>query len=137
MLLAVAPKEVPQDSCFLLEINFAYNYSLTLESKVYCILAVKATTLATQQSDSVLGARAKRIWQKVKNKVPSRKKLGIIAVKQQIRHNKCHLILPNNEHTCYISKGPLLIERFLKHRPPHSSSILALLKSNKHQRKPD
>ncbi len=33
MLLAVAPEEVPQESRFLLKIDFAYNSILTLESK--------------------------------------------------------------------------------------------------------
>jgi hypothetical protein len=48
-LSSIAPKEVPQDSRFLLKRNFA-NGHMTLESKAYWILAIKAA-LAAQKKE--------------------------------------------------------------------------------------
>ena len=104
-----------------------------LETKTYWILAMN-TALAAKRSNSILGSRARRARKQVATKIPSRKKLGITEVERQIRSNKWHL--PYQDPGKF-DDNQLTLERYLKRKQPHSSSLVAQLKSNKCQRKPN
>jgi hypothetical protein len=69
-LARTAPEDVPAESQFLLEINFSNLTKSHIQSQKYWILAVNAA-LTTQQCQLALGARAKRIKDKVNWKLPS------------------------------------------------------------------
>jgi hypothetical protein len=55
----------------------------------YWILVVESA-LTAQGLEAARGARAKCIHSKLNSKLPSRKKLGVIVIKQQIRTNRMH-----------------------------------------------
>jgi hypothetical protein len=80
----LAPEDVPEASRFLLDINFTDISRFHIETQKYWTLAVNAARTA-QELDLARGARAKRAKQKVNAKILSRKKLGIVAIEQQIR----------------------------------------------------
>jgi len=79
----VPPEEIPDDSRFLLEINFTDLAKSHLETQTYWILAMEAAIKA-KSLESARGARAKRIRRRLNTKIPGRTKLGITAVEQQI-----------------------------------------------------
>jgi hypothetical protein len=99
-LAGIAPEDVPAESWFLLEINFSKLSKFHIESQKYWILAVNAM-LAAKQCQSAIGACARQVRNKVNRKLPSRTKLGIVAIKQKIRSDLCHLLLCQEEHTRY------------------------------------
>jgi hypothetical protein len=134
LVSSITPKEVPQECHFLLEINFAGGHMI-LELKVYWILAVKAA-LATQNKE-LAQDRPKRICSLVNTKIPSKKKLGITDVKQQIRADKGHCISTEKEHMHYNPEDHHTLENYLKRKHPHPSSPTASLKSNNHHCEPN
>ncbi len=135
VLLELSPDEVPEGSRFLLEVNFTELTSAHLETQRYWTMAVNAA-LTASQLESKQGARSKRTRYKINRKLPSRKKLGIVAVEQQIRSDGMHQApsptLSNNSHQQHQTTLNSLV---IKH--PHPSSMLTSLKSNKRLRKPD
>jgi hypothetical protein len=88
-LSELSPDEVPEGSRFLLEVNFTELTSSHLKTQHYWTLAINAA-LTAKQLDSGRGARSKWTRHKINRKLPSRKKLGGVAVKQQIRSNEMH-----------------------------------------------
>jgi hypothetical protein len=78
------PEEVPEESKFLLEINFGNLNRSHIETQQYWIIAIQAAITAGRRT-AAAGRRAKRIKLKVNLKTPSRKKLGITAAEMQIR----------------------------------------------------
>jgi hypothetical protein len=133
-LSSLAPKDVPKASHFLLKINFTKLSKFHIETQKYWTLAVKAARTA-QELHLARGARVKRAKQIVNTRIASRKKLGIVAIEQQIRTDCMHQQAPQNdiipEQHLQIS-----IDRFAtKH--PHPASIAGALRSNKHLYKPD
>ncbi len=107
LLSSITPEEVPQENCFLFEKNIA-NRHMTLELKAYCILAVKAVLVA--QNKELAQDQPKRIRNLVNTKIPSKKKLGITDVEQQIQADKPHCISTEKEHMCYNPKDHHTIE---------------------------
>jgi hypothetical protein len=85
----VAPKDVPKASHFLLEINFTNLSRFHIKTQKYWTLAVNVARTA-QELDLARGARAKQAQQKVNAKIISIKKLGIVAIEQQIRKDGMH-----------------------------------------------
>ncbi len=69
-LSSITPEEVPQESCFLLKINFAEGH-MTLELKAYWILATKAVLAA--QNKELSQDWPERIRNLVDTKIPSKK----------------------------------------------------------------
>ncbi len=134
-LLELSPDKVPEGSRFLLEVNFTELTSSHLETQRYWTLAVNAA-LTAKQLDSGRGARSKRTRHKINRKLPSRKKLCVVAVKQQIRSNGMHQAqsstLSNSGHQRHQTTLSSLIIKC-----PHPSSTLTSFKSNKRLRKPD
>ena len=82
-LSEVAPDKLPESSRFLLEIIFLEFSKHHLETQRYWTLAVDAA-LKANALEQARGVQAKRVWQKLNTKVPSRRKSGIAAVKHQI-----------------------------------------------------
>ncbi len=136
LLAGLAPEDVPTNSQFLLEINFSDLNKSNLESQKYWILAINAALIA-QQRQLALGAWAKRIIDKVNSKLPSRTKLGIVAVEQQIRLDQRHVLTRQEEHTRFQNSNQSSIHGFFTKKCPHPAAIMSLLKSNKCLQKPD
>jgi hypothetical protein len=67
----------------LLEVNFTELTTSHLEIQQYWTLAMNAA-LTAQQLNQQQGAHLKRAHQKVNIIIPSRKKLGVTAIEQQI-----------------------------------------------------
>jgi hypothetical protein len=127
-LSSLAPKDVPKVSRFLLEIIFTELSKFHIQTQKYWTLAVKAARTA-QELHLARGARVKRAKQKVKARIASRKKLGIVAIEQQIRTDGMHRREPQND-TILDQHSQILIDRFTtKH--PHPASIAGALRSNK------
>jgi hypothetical protein len=83
-LADTVPEEVPKGSKFLLEINFCDLTKSQIENQQYWVIAIQAAITAGQRKTAA-GGRAKHIRHKVNLKTSSRTKLGITAVKAQIR----------------------------------------------------
>jgi hypothetical protein len=130
----LAPEDVPKASRFLLEINFTNLSRFHIKTQKYWTLAVNVARTA-QGLDLARGARAKQAKQKVNAKIVSRKKLGIVAIEQQIRKDGMHRSITQTgtfpEHHLQT-----LIDHFVA-KQPHPASIVAALRSNKRLRKPD
>ena len=135
-LAGLAPEDVPAESQFLLEINFHDLNKSNVESKKYWILAINAA-LTAQRRQLEQGARAKRTTDKVNRKLPSRTKLGIVAVEQQIRLDQRHFLTRQEKHTRFQNSNQSSINGFFTKKRPHPAAIVSLLKSNKCLRKPD
>jgi hypothetical protein len=88
-LADLAPEDVPEASRFLLEINFTELSKYHPETQKYWILAVN-TALAAQNQERARGARAKQVRCQVNTKIPSRQKLGMVAIEQQIQKDGMH-----------------------------------------------
>jgi hypothetical protein len=78
-----SPDKVPENCRFLLEVKFTKLTSSHLKTQRYWTLAMNAA-LAARKLECKKGARSKRTHFKIKRKIPSQKKLGIEAIKQQI-----------------------------------------------------
>ena len=131
----VPPEEIPDDSRFLLEINFTDLAKSHLETQTYWILAMEAAIKA-KSLESARGARAKRIRRRLNTKIPGRTKLGITAVEQQIRRDEMHRPPATDCETPTDSRPQPTLERFIKRRP-HPASTMGIMKSNKCLQKPD
>jgi hypothetical protein len=57
-LLEVTPEEIPEDSCFLLEINFSELRKSHLKTETYWTLAPMDAVIRAQDLESARGARA-------------------------------------------------------------------------------
>jgi hypothetical protein len=79
----LSPNKVPKSCRFLLEVNFTDLTSSHLETQRYWTLTMNAA-LTARQLEPKRGARIKQIRHRVNRKIPSQKKLGVAAVKQQI-----------------------------------------------------
>jgi hypothetical protein len=129
----LAPEDIPESSRFLLEINFTELTKLHLETQKYWILAVNAALTANNR-EQARGARAKQTRAKLNKKIPSRTKLGIIAIEQQIQKDGMHTQAVSTYNPDQ-QRQPTILS-FAKKRP-HPSTVGYLHKSNKRMRKPD
>ncbi len=134
-LTDLAPEEVPESSRFLLKINFTELSRYHIETQKYWTLAVNAALVA-QNRKWARGARAKRIWCQINAKIPSRQKLGMVAIEQQIQKDTMHQSTMQNSFNYATSHTQTSMESFTW-KQPHSSAALSLLKLNKRMRKPD
>ena len=133
-LSEVSPEEIPENSRFLLEINFSDLKKSHLETQTYWTLAVDAAIRA-QDRESARGARAKRIRRRLNTKMVSRAKLGITAVEQQIRKDGMHRTSSQADESQAVDANQTDLDRYVKR--PHPASIMGSMKSNKRLRKPD
>ncbi len=85
----LAPEDIPAESRFLLKINHTNLATFHIETQKYWTLAVRAAIHA-KTLEQAQGARSKQIRQKNNFKIPSRKKMGIVAIEQQIRQDGNH-----------------------------------------------
>ena len=131
----VAPEEIPEDSRFLLEINFTDLVKSHLETQTYWTLAMDAAIQA-KALESARGARAKRVRRRLNTKIAGRTKLGITAVEQQIRKDGMHRRSSPSGEVRVDDSLQTTLGRFVKRRP-HPASIMGTMKSNKRLRKPD
>jgi hypothetical protein len=131
----VAPEEVPEDSRFLLEINFFELSTFHLDTQTYWTLAMDAA-LKAKALESAGGARAKRIRRRLNTKIPSRMKLGITTVEQQIRKDRMLRATTQPDALQSTDSSQLFLDRFVR-RQPHPASIMGNMRSNKRLRKPD
>jgi hypothetical protein len=88
-LSKLAPNKVSTSSRFILEVNFTKLTNYCLKTQQYWMLAVKAA-LTVQNLEAARGARLKRTHKKYNTEIPSRKKLRVLAVEQQIRADGMH-----------------------------------------------
>ena len=93
--------------------------------------ALKAKAL-----ESTRGARAKQVQWKLNTKIPSRKKLGIAIVEQQIRKDGMHRAAAQLDALQPSDSSQASLNRFI-HRQPHPASIMGNMKFNKRLWKPD
>ena len=131
----VTPEEIPEDSRFLLEINFTDLVKSNLEHQTYWTLAMDAAVKA-QELELARGARAKRVRRRLNTKIAGRAKLGITAVEQEIRRDGMHRSPAHTVELPTVGIHQLPIDRFVKRRP-HPASLIGSMKSNKRLRKPD
>ncbi len=131
----LSPEEVPNNSRFLLEFNFTELTKAHLETQQYWTLAVNAA-LTARQDECQQGARIKRVRRKLNRKIPSWKKLGIIAVEHQIRLDGMHYHL-NSTINDDITHPKQTTLTSLTAKRPHPSATLLTLKLNQRFRKPD
>ncbi len=133
-LSSLAPEDVPEVSRFLLKINFTELSEFHIETHKYWTLMVNAACTA-QELNSARGTRAKQAKQVANTRIASRKKLGIVAIEQQIRKNRMHQSASQN-NTPLEQHSQTLIDSFTTKRP-HPASITRVLRSNKRLCKPD
>jgi hypothetical protein len=135
VLLDLAPEDVPKASRFLLKINFSELSTLHLETQKYWMLAVDAA-LKAKALESTQGARAKQVRQKLNTKIPSRTKLGIASIEQQICKDGMYRAPVQNDALQVSNCSQLSLKIFVQ-RQPHPASIMGSLRSNKRMQKPD
>jgi hypothetical protein len=133
--LEVAPEAIPEDSHFLLEINFSELTKSHLETQTYWTLAMDAATKA-KELESAQGARAKRVRCHLNTKIAGRTKLSITAVEQQIRKDGMHRMPSHSDKVHVDDSTQLTLDRFAKQRP-HPASIMGSMRSKKRLRKPN
>jgi hypothetical protein len=85
----LAPEGVPEASRFFLKINFTELSKRHIETQKYWTLAVNAA-LAAQNREQARGVRAKQVWGQINAKIPSRQKLGLVAIEHQIQKDGMH-----------------------------------------------
>ncbi len=115
-LSELSPNKVPETCRFLLEVNFTKLTSSHLETQWYWTLAMNAA-LAARQLERKKGAQSKQTHLKVNRKIPSQKKLGIEAIKQQIQLDRMHKP-PTQTAQMTSTKAPKLLS------PPLISNVL-------------
>ena len=133
-LSELSPDKVPDGSKFLLEVNFTKLTSSHIETQRLWTLADNMA-LAAKQLEHKRGTCSKRIQHRLNRNIPSRKKLGIVAIEQQIRNDGMHQA-PRITH----SKDSQLHQTTLNLpilKQPHPSLTFLSHKSNKYLRKPD
>jgi hypothetical protein len=109
----VAPEDGPEDSRFLLEINFSELTKAHLETQTYWTLAVDAAIMA-KALELAQGARAKRIRRRLNTKIASRTKLGIMAVQQQIGKDGMHRTTSQSDALQASDSSQLTLDCFVK-----------------------
>ncbi len=135
VLLDLAPDDVPEASRFLLEINLSEPSTSHLETQKFWMLAMDAA-LKAKALESTLGARAKWVRWKLNTKIPSRTKLGIATIEQQICKDGMHRAPVQNDALQVNNCSQLFLERFVQ-RQPHPDSIMGSLRPNKRMQKPN
>jgi hypothetical protein len=135
VLSDLAPEDVPKASQFLLIINFSELCTSNLETQKYWMLAVNAA-LKAKALESARGARAKWVRRKLNTKIPSRTKLGIVTIEQQICKDGMHRATVQTDALQANDCSQLSLDRFIQRRP-HPASIMGSLRSNKRMRKPN
>ncbi len=85
----LALEDTPEASRFLLKINFTELSKYHIETQKYWTLAVNAT-LAAQNHEQAREARAKQVRGQINTKIPSRHKLGLVAIEPQIWKDGMH-----------------------------------------------
>jgi hypothetical protein len=133
-LSSLAPEDVPKASHFLLEINFTELTKFHIETQKYWTLAVNVARTA-QEPHLARGARVKQAKQKVNARIASRKKLGIVAIEQQIRKDCMHQSASQND--TFPEQHSQTLTNCFAAKCPHPASITGALSSNKHLCKPD
>jgi hypothetical protein len=98
------------------------------------MLAVDAA-LKAKALESAQGARAKWVQQKLNTKIPSRKKLSIATIEQQIHKEGLHGATVQTDAFQANDCSQLSLDRFVQWQP-HPASIMGSLRSNKRMRKP-
>jgi hypothetical protein len=131
----LAPEDVPAESRFLLKINYTNLPTFHAETQKYWTLAVQAAIHA-KTLEQAQGARSKQIRRKNNSKILSRKKLGIVAIEQQISQDGHHKNPSNKEPAKEKDSNQSTLDKFILMRP-HPASIMTILKSNKRLCKPD
>jgi hypothetical protein len=94
-------------------------------------IALKAKALELAQ-----GAGAKRVRRKLNTKTPSRKKLGIVAIEQQIWKDGMHRTVAQTDKSQVPHHSQSSLDSFVQ-RQPHPASSMGSLRSNKRLQKPD
>ena len=125
------PEEVPEESKFLLEINFGDLTKSHIKNQQYWVIAIQAVITAGQRK-AAAGGRVKRIRHKFNLKTPSRTKLGITAVEAQIRQDRMH---SSAEKDTFFLSTESTINKYLKKRS-HPAAAFELAGSNKRLCKP-
>ncbi len=129
----LAPEDIPEASRFLLKINFTELSKCHIETQKYWTLAVNAALVA-QNRERARGVRAKWVRGWINTKIPSRQKLGLVAIEQQIRKDGMHW--PPTQSNITDQHTQASIESYVRKRP-HPSAALSQPKLNKRMRKPD
>jgi hypothetical protein len=133
VLADLSPEDVPEMSRFLLEINFTELSRLHVETQKYWILAVNGT-LTAQNRELARGAREKRARGRTIIRIPSRRKLGLGAIEQQIRKDGMHRPPTSNDPLTIYTQT--MVVPYARKRP-HPATAVCLLKSNKRMQKPN
>ena len=133
VLADLSPEDVPEASRFLLEINFTELSQLHVETQKYWILAVNAA-LTAQNRELARGAREKWARGRTNTRIPSRRKLGLVAIEQQIRKDGMHRPPTSNDPSTHHTQTTVV--PYARKRP-HPATAVCLLKSNKRMQKPD
>ncbi len=133
VLADLSPEDVAEANRFLLEINFTELSRLHIETQKYWILAVNATFTA-QNRELARGAREKRAQGRTNTRIPSRGKLGLVAIEQQIKKDGMHRPPTSNDPSTHHTQTTV-VPYTRKH--PHPATAVCLLKSNKRMQKPD
>ena len=134
-LAETPPEDVPEESKFLLEINFGDLTKSHIEHQQYWIIAIQAAITAGRRS-AAAGSRAKRIGHRVNLRLSSRSKLGITAVERQIRRDCMHLNT-NDDMPFPDNTTEIPITTFFTRKRPHPADSFSCLRSNKRLCKPD
>jgi hypothetical protein len=99
------------------------------------MLAVDAA-LKDKALESAQGARPKQVQQKLNTKIPSKTKLGIATIEQQICKDSMHRATVQTDALQANDCSQLSLERFVQ-RQPYPAFIMGSLRSNKRMRKPN
>jgi hypothetical protein len=129
VLLDLAPGDIPKASRFLLKINFSELSNLYLETQKYWTLAVDAA-LKAKALESSQGARAEQVRRKLNTKIPSRKKLGIVTIEQQIQKDGMHRTAAQTDQSQVPHHSQSSLDSFVQGGPCPASSMDSL-RSNK------
>jgi hypothetical protein len=113
ILLDLAPKDVPKANQFLLKINFFELSKFHLETQKYWTLAVDAA-LKAKALESAQGARAKQVRRKLNTKIPSRKKLGIETIEQQIQKDGMHRTVAQIDESQVLHRSQSSLDSFVQ-----------------------
>ncbi len=127
-LLDLAPEDVSAESRFLLKINYTDLATFHIETQKYWTLAVRAA-IHTKTLEQAQGARSKQIRWKNNSKIPSRKKMGIVAIEQQFRQDGHHKN-PHNQETAREKDSNLSTLDKFNLKSPHPASITTLSPTN-------
>jgi hypothetical protein len=131
----LTPYKVPKTSRFLLEISFTELTNASLKTQSYWTLAVNAA-LNTQHREATRCPRVKHFCKKLNQNIPSRKKLGVVALEQQIRADGVHTHSSQGTQASNKDHTQATLAHFIN-KHSHPSNAVNTLKSNKHLRKPD